>query len=306
MKWTAIALLGVNLLLGIVLALRGEPEPPPTVLPESDAPPIVLLAEMAPPPQPHHAPPALSEATPPHAASHPAAPSPDEASAGGTPTHTPPPPTPPTDPAPQAGHEPNHPPEASQTPPPANTESRDVALSEATAALAEPEPPPLPELKPPPLHDYCYRIGPVNDKKTLATLRNRLQRHLGSRGRSESRKVPVKVGYWVYLPPQPIPQAEATVRELRKKGIKDIYLLREGDNRGAISLGLYKQKRFAERRRQQLAGKGIQAELGPRHKPGYRYWVNVKVRAEKPPPHSTWRAIEKGLKGVSHRRSDCA
>ncbi len=303
MKWTAIALLGINLLLGITLALRGDPEPPQTRFPESDAPAIVLLAEMPPEPTPQ-APPQTTPTSTAPSSPHELAPSASTAHGddhGGEET----PPAPPAA-APHLGREPVPPAKENQPQPPANTESRDVALSEATTALAEAEPPPLPELKPPPLHDYCYRIGPVGDKKTLTVLRNRLQRHLGTRGRSESRKVPVKVGYWVYLPPQPLPKAEATVRTLRKKGVQDLYLLREGDNRGAISLGLYKQKRFAERRRRQLAEMGIQAQLGPRHKPGYRYWVNIEIRAEKPPGRSTWRAIEKGLKGVTHRRRDCA
>jgi len=156
------------------------------------------------------------------------------------------------------------------------------------------------------LASFCYRIGPLGGKRDLNALRTRLARHLGTRGQVETQKVPVRSGYWVFLPPQPMPRAEATVRELRRKGIQDLYLIRDGDNRGAISLGLYKHKGSAEKRRRRLAAQGIEAQVAPRYKPGRRYWVNVRYEGERPPAADVWRRIEKGFEGLSHRRQDCA
>ncbi len=320
MKWTALALLGVNLLVTLAIVFGDGPEPPQTVFPESDAPPVRLLSELEPPPDEGHGGP-TEHAAPPtedgHGATHlaaaeapvpPATPEPAAHAPAGEHAATAPPHGPATHETPAATHE-----------PPVHEASTDTHTAQAPAAHASatpahgasvaeaaPEPVPAPEPEPPPKKSFCYRVGPLYGKQDLEALRTRLARHLGTRGRVETQKVPVRSGYWVFLPPQPMARAEATVRELRRKGIQDLYLIRDGDNRGAISLGLYKYERSAEKRRRSLAARGIEAQVAPRYKPGRRYWVNVHYEGEKAPGATTWRRIEKGFKGVSHRRQDCA
>ncbi len=259
MKWTALALLGVNLLVTLAIVFGDGPEPPQTAFPESDAPPVRLLSELEPPSDAGHG-----------------------------------------APEPAAGHEAVAKTHAAQAP----VAHAATATAPAVQSDTAPEPAPAPE--PPPKKSFCYRVGPLYGKQDLDALRTRLARHLGTRGRVETQKVPVRSGYWVFLPPQSMARAEATVRELRRKGIQDLYLIRDGDNRGAISLGLYKYERSAEKRRRSLAARGIEAQVAPRYKPGRRYWVNVRYEGEKAPGAATWRRIEKGFKGISHRRQDCA
>ncbi len=309
MKWTALALLGVNLLVTLAIVFGDGPEPPQTAFPESDAPPVRLLSELEPPSDAGHGAPEpaahgtihLAAAEAPHVADETqAAPEPAAHAPAGEHAATAAPPVPPAHETPAAGHEAVAKTHAAQAP----VAHAATATAPAVQSDTAPEPAPAPE--PPPKKSFCYRVGPLYGKQDLDALRTRLARHLGTRGRVETQKVPVRSGYWVFLPPQSMARAEATVRELRRKGIQDLYLIRDGDNRGAISLGLYKYERSAEKRRRSLAARGIEAQVAPRYKPGRRYWVNVRYEGEKAPGAATWRRIEKGFKGISHRRQDCA
>nr|WP_284048213.1 hypothetical protein [Marinobacter sp. ATCH36] len=51
--------------------------------------------------------------------------------------------------------------------------------------------------------------------------------------------------HWVIVPPQPEGRALALFRDLQRRGI-DSYLIRRGENRNAISLGLFESKQAAE------------------------------------------------------------
>ncbi|WP_298453458.1 hypothetical protein [uncultured Marinobacter sp.] len=50
--------------------------------------------------------------------------------------------------------------------------------------------------------------------------------------------------HWVIIPPQPRSEALEQFREMQKRGI-DSYLVTEGANRNAISLGLFESRRAA-------------------------------------------------------------
>ncbi|MFO7994431.1 MAG: hypothetical protein R6U69_09770 [Marinobacter sp.] len=51
--------------------------------------------------------------------------------------------------------------------------------------------------------------------------------------------------HWVIIPPQPDDRALALFRDLQRRGI-DSYLVRRGENRNAISLGLFESRQAAE------------------------------------------------------------
>ncbi len=296
MKWAALAVLGLNLVLALVLAFGDEPAPPPERFPESGAPPILLLSEVASPaPEPTPTPPPEADLQL-AAAPEPPAPTAPPATA---------PQDPPSEPAPHTAPAPEPSAEAEPSPPPAP-----AATTQKTAPTqaAAPELPDLTPPKPPKpaTRTYCYRIGPIHNRRDLATVRARLRRTMGDDGRTESQKVPVISGYWVFIPPQELSQAEATARQLRRRGIQDLYVLREGDYKGAVSLGLYSRRVTAEKRQRQLAKRGIETRLEPRYKPGHRYWIELSIEARRPPSPQAWQAVERGIPGLRHRRKDCA
>ncbi|MFL1464621.1 hypothetical protein [Marinobacter sp. HN1S83] len=62
--------------------------------------------------------------------------------------------------------------------------------------------------------------------------------------------------HWVLIPPQPADQAREMFRDIQRRGI-DSYLVTEGENRNAISLGLFESREAAisvleEKKRQNL------------------------------------------------------
>lgn len=96
---------------------------------------------------------------------------------------------------------------------------------------------PLPQL-------YCVRLGWFEsaDAARAAYL------SLGSPGmaheiREEERELPPL--HWVIVPPQPEGRALSLFRDLQRRGI-DSYLVRRGENKNAISLGLFESRQAAE------------------------------------------------------------
>jgi hypothetical protein len=64
--------------------------------------------------------------------------------------------------------------------------------------------------------------------------------------------------YWVYVPPLPSkPAAEKRVAELRGLGLKDFFILNDGTERNAISLGVFKTEEAANRFLESIRDKGV-------------------------------------------------
>lgn len=81
------------------------------------------------------------------------------------------------------------------------------------------------------------------------------------------REVEHSIGYWVYIPPLKNRAAvNATVKRLKKRGIKDFFVVQEkGRWLHAISLNVFKTKEKAEKYRAHLRAKGIKdAVIGER------------------------------------------
>jgi hypothetical protein len=71
-------------------------------------------------------------------------------------------------------------------------------------------------------------------------------------------EVPLETRYWVVFPPLPSPEsAVAKLNELVAAGLTDVSLVKDGDRRNAISLGLYTSDEAARRRVRELEDKGV-------------------------------------------------
>ena len=91
---------------------------------------------------------------------------------------------------------------------------------------------------------YCVRLGWFEN----ADAAREAYLSLGSPGgayeiREEERELTPL--HWVIVPPQPTDRALALFRDLQRRGI-DSYLVRRGENKNAISLGLFESRRAAE------------------------------------------------------------
>jgi hypothetical protein len=76
--------------------------------------------------------------------------------------------------------------------------------------------------------------------------------------------------HWVIIPPRPPAQARALFRELQARGV-DSYLVREGENRNAISLGLFENPESARQVLAQRKSQNLNAVLAkfPRNQISY-------------------------------------
>ncbi|MDL0433770.1 hypothetical protein QPM17_21735 [Marinobacter sp. TBZ242] len=91
---------------------------------------------------------------------------------------------------------------------------------------------------------HCVRLGWFESAESARST----YRNLGSPGkayevREEEREMPPL--HWVIVPPQPDDQALELFRDLQRRGI-DSYLVTQGENRNAISLGLFESRQAAE------------------------------------------------------------
>lgn len=78
--------------------------------------------------------------------------------------------------------------------------------------------------------------------------------------------------WWVYIPPlADKSEADKKAGELRLFGVTDFFVIQEGPNRFAISLGVFSAEKGAQERLTELKGKGVRsARMGPRPgKDGY-------------------------------------
>ncbi|NIR28232.1 MAG: SPOR domain-containing protein [Gammaproteobacteria bacterium] len=125
----------------------------------------------------------------------------------------------------------------------------------------------------------CYTVGPLQDEDRIAQVDVWLSERDGATSLrvGEWREVNT---YWVYLPPFPsVGEAKAQQARMREQGISDIYVIPGGNMAGAVSLGLYSQRRTLERRMQQLHDKGYSPEVQPRYKTTKASWIEVEFPA---------------------------
>ncbi len=86
-------------------------------------------------------------------------------------------------------------------------------------------------------------------------------------------------GYWVYLPPFPDRDAaREAVRRLAEAGVRDVQVL-GGRRANAVSLGLFRNRALAERRREQAAALGYEPVIEPRARRAERWRVELRGEA---------------------------
>lgn len=95
-------------------------------------------------------------------------------------------------------------------------------------------------------------------------------------------EVPLETRHWVIFPPLPSAEtAAAKLEELVASGLQDVFVIRDGVWRNAISLGLFASNDAARRRVQEVEDKGVHGtriELVPRQGTAF-YFV---IRSEDP------------------------
>lgn len=123
----------------------------------------------------------------------------------------------------------------------------------------------------------CYTYGPIPNLKESRLFADWLnerdilynQRQTDEQGRQL---------FWVYLAAQGSrASAEAAMKDLKLKGVKDMRLIREGDLSNAISLGLFSSQAAVNRRLNEIKAKGYQSVVVPYSGGKKIHWFDVSV-----------------------------
>lgn len=111
----------------------------------------------------------------------------------------------------------------------------------------------------------CYEAGPFANGNAYQLWKRELNAPRDAI-KLLSRDGEVISNYLVYYPAAANKlQAEADMKMLKDKGIKDFWLLSKGKESGQISLGVFQNESRAQALKSQLLAKGIQAEVKPRY-----------------------------------------
>lgn len=138
-------------------------------------------------------------------------------------------------------------------------------------------------VRPPEAPPRCYRAGQIESR----AVRDRLLQALEQRGLEARSGTEEGHGesHWVLLPPFPDEDAARNVMaRLREKGVRDLYLVPSGENRNAISLGVFKERPRADQRLARIRRLGFDARMRSLPLPSTRYWVRFRWPGERGEP----------------------
>ncbi|MCZ6774820.1 MAG: efflux RND transporter periplasmic adaptor subunit [Proteobacteria bacterium] len=123
----------------------------------------------------------------------------------------------------------------------------------------------------------CQTIGPIRDApeagRIMATLTEQatqLKLREESQGTVET--------YLLLAPPQPsLTHSRALTDKMQAAGFDDFYIFWRGPHKGRISLGVHRNKAYAEERQTMLAELGFESELVPRTTRRSHFWLDVEL-----------------------------
>jgi hypothetical protein len=154
--------------------------------------------------------------------------------------------------------------------------ARLVLLSERSRQLPAPQPLALAS---PDLH--CETVGPLGERDVAEALRTALEeRGAVASLRAASREVPSS--YWVFLAPRSSREAaQELARALSEQGVRDLYVINEGEYRHGLSLGLFSEHERARRRVAELEALGHGPQIEARFRTQTVYWLDIAVPADR-------------------------
>jgi cell division septation protein DedD len=131
-------------------------------------------------------------------------------------------------------------------------------------------------------NDSCRSIGPFATQADMRAALNALT-PLVTRIQYREAHATETRGYWVYLPATSSrEQALGIARQLSAKGVRDYYVVTAGDQQNTISLGLFRDKGNADKRRSEVAAIGFSPELVTRTEELPVYWVDFATDPQHP------------------------
>ena len=148
--------------------------------------------------------------------------------------------------------------------------------------------------------ETCVQAGWFADRKVAHEAAALMRAH-GARAlkvRSEEQQI-IK-NYQVYLPPAGSREAaRALVRELRDKGVEDLWIIDRGTQINGVSLGVYRNKRYMTRRVAEVEALGYTVVTTANMRSVTEYAVEAQAGGERT---ASGRCLEEGVPGTRDPR----
>ena len=120
----------------------------------------------------------------------------------------------------------------------------------------------------------CNTLGPFKNKKSANSIRAELI-SLGISAERRTSKDNTRKGFWVLIPPEKTrDEARAHITDLKKKNIKDYFLVVTGEQVNAVSLGVFSRSELAQRRYEEIKDLGFKVKIQQVDLPLREYWLD--------------------------------
>jgi hypothetical protein len=148
----------------------------------------------------------------------------------------------------------------------------------------------------------CMTIGPFPTQSEMRRALNTLTPAVASIQYREARAQQSR-GWSVFLPaPASREEALGVARQLNARGVRDFYVVTAGPQQNTISLGLFKDRNNAERRRQEIGTLGFAPAITERTEELPVYWLDFATAGETP---FEWRRLLPDLLDIDERSVPC-
>ncbi|MGV6853318.1 MAG: SPOR domain-containing protein [bacterium] len=128
----------------------------------------------------------------------------------------------------------------------------------------------------------CFSIGPLPSKADVRKLIKGLSNQIYNAKQREEMTTQ-DLGYWVYLPAVASRDvALKQARSLSELGVRDYYVVTAGDRENTVSLGLFRQKENAVRRKQYIESLDFDAKMTVRKQELPVYYLDYAIKAGNP------------------------
>lgn len=183
----------------------------------------------------------------------------------------------------------------------ARPQNRPVTSDRVVETKSQEPPPPQPFMP----SVTCATLGPFATSQEAADAAGMFSR-TGIQVHQRVHESPELSGYWVYLPPYKTRErAQEVARELGRRGLTDFFVVTAAGRENAVSLGVFKAREAAERRRAEVAKLGFSPALDERFHTRFEYWLDYSVSGDAPPLNELHAKIRQDHADVKATRRNC-
>jgi cell division protein FtsN len=126
----------------------------------------------------------------------------------------------------------------------------------------------------------CVSLGPFKKSKTAKKILADIDA-MGLQSVIRDTTEKQKIRFWVYLPPYPSRQKAVDAAEkLATLGIDEYFIISDGNNDNAISLGIFKKKSDSDRRIKEINALGYTPKVDVSSKEVSVFWIDTQTTKE--------------------------